>query len=60
MDGIVIIIASIVMCLLYRPVATGAGTIDDMDVITPNPRLNPEMLHDEHAFMRIANELGFH
>lgn len=60
MDGIVALVLAIVYCIFYRaPKRRDIVTTISADKITPNVALNPEMLHDEHAFMEIANELGF-
>lgn len=61
MDGFIVAILGGLLALLFRPQAEEQDdAFSQLDVIRPNPRLNPEMLHDEHAFMKIANELGFH
>lgn len=61
MDGIVALVLAAVYCFVYRaPKRRDAVAAISSDKITPNVALNPEMLHDEHAFMEIANELGFH
>lgn len=59
MDVVVVIATALV---LYALSAKGAAKapIASTEVIVPNPRLNPTMYVDENAFMRIANELGFH
>lgn len=57
MDGLVVIVVAIVFSCVYRPKYTEADQA--VEAIELNPTLNPEMLHDEHAFMRIANGLGF-
>lgn len=63
MDGIVIILIAFVLLVIFR-VPADAVELDNTGVpiehIEINPRLNPEMIHDEQAFMKIANELGFH
>jgi hypothetical protein len=60
MDGIVVICIAIVLYAMYRPAKHSAPVIsEDVIRIEMNPRLNPEMLHTEDAFMRIAHELGF-
>lgn len=61
MDGIVALVLAAVYCFVYRaPKRRDVVAAISSDRITPNVALNPEMLHDEHAFMEIANELGFH
>lgn len=60
MDGIVIIFLSLILFVVYRPKDGSESPVEEMEAIVPNPRLNPEMIHDSHAFMKIANELGFH
>ena len=61
MDGIIIILYALVLSLVFRPSKRELekGKVE-REVREENPMLNPEMIHDEHAFMRIANELGFH
>lgn len=61
MDGIIALAVAFVCCIVYR----SKKSEDAVEAISPekivkNVALNPEMLHDEHAFMEIANELGFH
>lgn len=61
MDGIVIMVLTFVLFIANlpkeSPVGDGGIPVTKIEV---NPRLNPTMYHDEHAFMKIANELGFH
>lgn len=59
MDVIIIGLLSSVLFFIYRP-PKGAKVEVAAERIAKNPTLNPEMIHDEHAFMEIANELGFH
>ena len=56
MDGIVILLLSFVWFCINWPRKEQAVLVE----VETNPRLNPEMIHDECAFMKIANELGFH
>lgn len=60
MDGAVILVVSFILALVFRAPDEPAPEEVKAEVIKVNPRLNPQMTHDEHAFMRIANELGFH
>lgn len=63
MDGVVIILIAVLLLALHYPSSTDVGLDDTgmpIEQIQVNPRLNPSMTHDEHAFMKIANELGFH
>lgn len=57
MDGLAVIFVALVFSCIYRPKHIAAE--DVVEAIELKPTLNPEMLHDEHAFMRIANGLGF-
>lgn len=63
MDGIVIILLTLVLWIKYnqqgRDPAPKEEAASPKAQINRNPTLNPEMIHDEHAFMRIAYELGF-
>lgn len=59
MDIIIIGLLSGILLLIYHP-PKGAKVEVAAERIAKNPTLNPEMIHDEHAFMEIANELGFH
>lgn len=60
MDGVIVCIAALVLYFIFMPRQESDDALSNMEVIVPNPYLNPEMRHDEHAFMKIANELGFH
>lgn len=62
MDAIIISLFAIALSLYYRSPKDDQGMCSELvaERITPNTALNPEMIHDEHAFMEIANELGFH
>lgn len=61
MDGVIVFAMAVLYVCLYWP----HGVAAEDSALTPekvvvNTALNPEMTHDEHAFMVIANELGFH
>ena len=58
MDAIVVILLAAVLSIIYR--SKDDETAPVVETVEENPMLNPEMKHDEHAFMKIANELGFH
>lgn len=60
MDGVIVCLAAVILYFVFRPNSVQEMADIPMEVIIPNPYLNPEMRHDEHAFMKIANELGFH
>lgn len=60
MDGVIVIVVSVVLYIVYLP-SRGAEVHEPVQKrVELDPRLNPSMIHDEHAFMIIANELGFH
>jgi hypothetical protein len=56
-DGIVIILLAVSLYFIYFPKKEKAER--KVKQVVKNPMLNPEMIHDEHAFMEIAYELGF-
>jgi len=63
MDGVIVIILAAVLYFVYWPLPeqhekAGGSTVPPITLVK-NPTLNPEMIHDEHAFMEIAYELGF-
>ena len=61
MDAVIVLGLALVYMLVYRNNGKATtGTVISEEKIVPNTALNPEMIHDEHAFMVIANELGFH
>ena len=60
MDGVVVIVFSLILYLVYRPKHEQEQVEAKVEKVDKNPLLNPEMYVDEHAFMTIANELGFH
>lgn len=63
MDGVIIVALTALLALIFRPASDAVGVDSSglpIEQIQVNPRLNPSMVHDEHAFMKIANELGFH
>lgn len=62
MDGVVVILLAVILYFRYYPKSgmEDQGSEIIVESITENKALNPEMRHDEHAFMVIANELGFH
>lgn len=60
MDGIIVFIVALVFGAVYRSKGGAVEASVIVERVVTNPTLNPEMLHDEHAFMEIANELGFH
>lgn len=63
MDAAVILVIALILYCRYR----GEGSATTVSPapktkavqIKPNPTLNPEMYHEEKAFMVIANVLGF-
>lgn len=60
MDGVIIIFIAIflyIKCGSWQSELQGTETHTSPSL---SARLNPEMYHDECAFMAIANELGFH
>lgn len=68
MDALIITVAAVIVSLIYMPPTENIVQMDEEGNFEPvvqkeafqlNPRLNPAMYHDENAFMRIANELGF-
>lgn len=60
MDGIIVIVIAVIFCGVYRPTKVADSSIASTEKTVANVALNPEMTHDEHAFMEIANVLGFH
>lgn len=61
MDGVIVIMLTVALYVIYHPQETqGAATDMAIERVEESPMLNPEMIHDSHAFMEIANELGFH
>lgn len=60
MDGIIVFVIALIFSAVYRSKGGSASASIEVERIVTNPTLNPEMKHDEHAFMEIANELGFH
>lgn len=60
MDGIIVFFVALIFSAVYRSKGVAASDSIEVERIVTNPTLNPEMKHDEHAFMEIANELGFH
>lgn len=54
MDGIIILLIGIYKCLKHE-----TKTVEEVEVLKRETRLNPDYLHEENAFMRIANNLGF-
>lgn len=62
MDGVLIVVIAVVMWIYYGNRVSEEPKTPTVTPITfePNPMLNPEMIHDEQAFMRVANELGFY
>ena len=60
MDAAIVIFLALILAAMYHPKKSADGVQEVKAVkIVENPYLNPEMKHDEHAFMVIANELGF-
>lgn len=63
MDGAVILIIMLGWFVVNFPkenIQEAAQAAAPAPVVQLNPHLNPSMYHDEQAFMKIANELGFH
>ena len=59
MDGIIVFFVALIFSAVYRSKGVAASASIEVERIVTNPTLNPEMKHDEHAFMEIANELDF-
>lgn len=63
MDGAIVICLSLMLyavCYFKKDGVTENSSQIAVERVVENTALNPEMIHDEHAFMGIANELGFH
>lgn len=61
MDGVIVFVLAVVYVCLYWPRGAAQESQElTAEKVVVNTALNPEMTHDEHAFMVIANELGFH
>ena len=60
MDLAILLVYSLILCFVFPPAKRKTVTkVVRVVKIEKRPYLNPEMIHDEGAFMKIANELGF-
>lgn len=60
MDGVLVLLIALALYFKHLPKkAQEQGQEEDVVCVTLNPTLNPDMFHDENAFMEVANELGF-
>ena len=61
MDALIIIVAAFILCI-----RNGKESADEIEIsmikqeAPLETKLNPDFYDDPNAFMRIANELGFH